>query len=313
VEAVPLNSRPEKGRVKRRQLTVHGYVGLNGMGKTLGMVWDTLPSLEAGRPVLSTVRLLDYENPRLCDDPTCESPNHGAHMAAHPLWVPFTKWSQLVEWSWGDVLMDEVSGVASSRASMSMPSIVENILQQLRRGDVSLRWSAPSWDRADTIIRSCSQAVTVSRGLMPVPAIDADGNERIWRHRRWFVWRTFDAREFTDFTDPEKSRRHAKQKLRPMCRDRHWGPGSPAFDAYDTFDQVLSLDSVSDAGRCLNCGGRRSAPACSCEGYDIGKRTRRRVPAAGPAERVATAHGDASGPQVIDLLELNGVARGADR
>ena len=282
-----INPRPLKGRDRRKTIPIHGYVGHNGMGKTLAMVWDTLPALELGRPVLSTVRILDYENPRLCDDPACDSPNHDVHMAAHPNWVPFTRWSQLVEWSWGDVLMDEVSGVASSRASMSMPSIVETILQQLRRGDVMLRWSAPSWDRADTIIRSCSQAVTVSRGLMPVPAIDADGNERMWRHRRWFVWRTFDAREFNEFSDPQQSRQvNARKRLRPMLRDRHWGPGSPAFDAYDTFDQVLSLDSVSDAGRCLNCGGRRSAPPCTCRGLDLDARTRRRRAAAGPPEGV---------------------------
>src|SRR5438105_3161500 len=56
-----------KKRARRRAYPIHAYVGANGGGKSAGMVWDTLPSLDAGRSVLSTVGLLDYANPRPCE------------------------------------------------------------------------------------------------------------------------------------------------------------------------------------------------------------------------------------------------------
>ena len=101
-------------RLLRRGYPIHAYLGTgNGSGKTLLMVHDSLPSLEAGRPVLSTVRLLDYKNPRQCDDPTCTFPGHPNHQAAHPLYIPFKDYQQLLDARDCDVLMDEVTGVAS--------------------------------------------------------------------------------------------------------------------------------------------------------------------------------------------------------
>lgn len=275
-------------RARRRAWPIHGYVGANGGGKTAAMVWDTIPTLLAGRPVLSTVRLLDFENPRLCDDADCPHPEHAGtqlpvpgsgettddtyeltladaagvptitHMAAHPLWVPFTDWQQLLEAERCDVLMDEVTGVASSRESHSMPAPVANKLVQLRRADVTVRWSAPSWARADKIIRECSQAVSYARGYLPVQARDGD---RLWRNRRLFRWCTYDAAEFEDFTVGKR------EQMRPLIQDLHWGPTSAAFLAYDTFDAVLSIGTVSDAGRCMACNGRRTPHDCFCPDY----------------------------------------------
>ena len=263
--------RKGKGRGIRRGFPIAGYVGPNGSGKTAAMVWDTLPSLEAGRSVLSTVRLLDYLDPRPCDDPTCEATDHETHMAAHPLWVPFTDWLQFMAWEGGDVLMDEVTGVASSRESHSMPGPVSNLLNQLRRRDVCLRWSAPSWGRADIIIRQCTQSVTSCPGFLPVDVPVSEGEaERVWRHRRLFMWKTFDAYAFEDFTAG------TRERLKAWNTEPHWGPGSPVFSAYDTFDSVLSIGAVTDTGRCMTCGGRRSAPACSCSGYVAPSRARAR-------------------------------------
>jgi hypothetical protein len=293
-------------RSARRVWPIHAYVGANGGGKSACAVWDTLPTLEAGRPVLSTVRILDFQNPRECDDERCAetNPAHflraepeinalvrrfndqeraefapddwmiqpdelgeviGVHQAAHPLWVPFTDWRQLLSAVRCDVIMDEVTGVASSRESQAMPPQVANFLVQLRRRDVVVRWTAPSWPRADKIIRECTQAVTYCSGSMGVRAVDANG-DRQWRNRRLFKWRTYDASAFEDFTAGKR------EQMNAMTVDHHWGPGSPTFSAYDTFDSVLSIGTVSDSGRCADCGGRRSAPACSCADYQRRKR-----------------------------------------
>jgi hypothetical protein len=280
--------RRTQGRTMRRAYPIHGYVGPNGGGKSTAAIWDTLPSLDAGRPVLSTVRLVDYANPRPCDDPACTHPEHekisrqvaaGAaveqenlqvkHLAAHPCWIPWTNWRQLLDVEHCDVLADEVTGVASSRDSQSMPAQVANALVQLRRRDVTFRWTAPSWSRADLIIRECSQATTFCRGYLPVNVqVGDDEQDRAWRHRRLFKWVTYDAAEVDEMTQGKR------EKLKPWVFDLHWGPGSPAFAAFDTFDAVSSIGQVSDHGRCMTCGGRRSVPACSCSDYVAPARTR---------------------------------------
>ncbi len=264
------------GRKLRRQYAIVAAVGSNGGGKTACMVFDTLPTLLAGRPVLSTVRLLDFENPRPCDGfrwdgvysvmrpcelPADEDGSHAGHRAAHPLWVPFTQWDQLHDAEHCDVFMDEVTGIASSRESHAMPGEIGNRLNQLRRADVVLRWTAPSWKRADTIIRECTQVVVSCRGFFAKTHEAPEGEpERMWRERRLFVWRSFDAYAFEDFTAG------TRERLKPLGTDWQWGPGSVTFDAYDTYDAVLSIGTVNHAGRCMTCGKRRRVEMC--KGHD---------------------------------------------
>lgn len=290
-----------KKRAARRGFPITGYVGPNGGGKSMCMVWDTLPSLDAGRPVLSTVRLLDFRNPRLCDDPVCDHPEHDnsdfglareiTHMAAHPAYVKFSDWQQLLDWRDGDVLMDEVTGVASSRESHSMPSVVANVLVQMRRADVVVRWSAPNWSRADKIIRECSQSVTYCRGFLPKRVV-VDGLEKSWSQRRLFKLKTYDAADFEDFTAGKR------EQLQPWHTDWHYGPSSPAFKAYDTYDAVSTIGTVSDSGTCYRCGGTRRRPACSCDDH-VGATGRR------SAGRRASAEADDS-PRVTltEALQL---------
>lgn len=301
-------------RSMRRAWPIHGYIGPNGGGKTTAAVWDTLPSLDAGRPVLSTVRLLDYRTPRPCDDPSCDSDNHHEHLAAHPGWIPWTSWKQLLEVDHCDVIADEVTGVASSRDSQSMPSVVANALVQLRRRDVVLRWTAPSWSRADLIIRECSQAATLCTGYLPVRvSAEDDSEDRMWRHRRLFRWLTYDATLLDDLTTGKR------ESLKPWTRGFHWGPGSPAFEAFDTFDSVTSIGHVSDSGRCMSCGGRRTAAPCSCADYTPPARTR---PAAarGPRSRGGVAPDETATSDVPDRpglqlepITLNGTGSHAIR
>lgn len=275
----------------RRGFAIHAYVGSNGGGKTLAMVHDTLPSLMDGRRVLSTVRLLDYRDPRPCPGGSrCDDPEHHditetivdvidlpdfppgnrlgiravtrptgrVHRAAHPLYVPFVKFGQLLDFRHGDVLMDEVTGVASSRQSQTMPAEVLNLLNQLRRRDVMLRWTAPSWSRADVVIREVTQAVTDCSGMHAVTRYSDDGTARTWRDRRLFHWWTYDTRAYDAWTS-----RKAEQ-VDPWARQRFWRPDSVAEATYDTLDGVSQLGSVTESGRCGTCGGRRSAPACTC-------------------------------------------------
>lgn len=280
----------------RRAFAIHAYVGGNGSGKSLAMMHDTRASLESGRPVLSTVRLLDYDNPRpcpggeLCDDPLNhdlgvmlpvsggqsldDSDDEGGaelldlserfrtgavHAAAHPLYTKFTDFRQLVTWRAGDVLMDEVVGVASSRESHAIPVQIANFLMQLRRADVLLRWSCINYARADKIIREATQAVTDCTGMAPASSLRDDGTPRLWRDRRLFRWVTFDAFAFDEFSA------HKRDTMPTLNGQWFWRPESGVDGMYSTLDSVAALGAATEAGMCMVCGGRRSMPRCSCD------------------------------------------------
>ncbi len=228
---------------RRRSTGIHGYVGLNGAGKSAAMVRDTIPSLRKGRRVLSTVPILD---------PSTGEP--------HPLYIPFTEWPQLIEARGVDVLMDEMTGIAGARQAMSMPVEVQAILDKLRKSDLVVRWSAPDWSRADSIMRDNTQAVTYCDGYLSkrTDRRSSDGEARLWPPKRLFRLRTYDPREASDFT-PSGLRR-----MRALAVEWWWGPGSMVFDTYDTSAPVNRVGMILDSGRCVHCGGRRAIPACSC-------------------------------------------------
>lgn len=278
-----------KARLARRSYPIHIYAGPNGSGKSFLAAYDTIPSLDYGRPVLSTMRLLDYRNPRPCpgglhcDDPDghyrlrrrVELVDDGdgspprvefvtdvtdeIHPAAHPYYVPFTSYQQLLDWRDGDVIMDEVAGVASSRESSSMPSAVALHLQQLRRRNVSLRVTAPSVARADVIIRECAQAVTITWGHFGKRHQPNDGEApRLWRENRLIVARTYDATLISDWESEDV------YTVDPIIKQFLWGPNAQARSVYDTYDSVLALGFAGESGACLTCGGRRRMSQCSC-------------------------------------------------
>lgn len=207
---------------------------------------------------------------RLCDPYGDAFEVVGAHFKAHPLWIPLDDFRVLLEVELCDAIMDEVTGVASSRESAGMPAAVANHLMQLRRRDVALRWTAPNWKRADTLIREVSQGITTCSGFAPEPAPQVDGQDRLWKSRRGFVWRSYDAKNFDEWSTAKERSSSKAHRLRPTARQVVWrtnflGAGPLiAGHAYDTFDAVLSLGAVSDSGLCMDCGGRRRARQCGC-------------------------------------------------
>lgn len=259
-----------RARAQRRAFPIHMYVGRNGAGKSVAAVYDTLPDLDGGAQCLSTVRLLDYTNPRECDDILCEDVMHGrpGHMAAHPGYVPFTGWQQLLEWSNGPVLMDEITGVADSNESAAIPPAAANKLAQLRRDDCTVRITGLNFIRAHKRIREAVNAVTRCQSILPVTTLAEDGTERLWRQRRFAIWSTFDAQSLP-LDDISEA---AWEKGDKLAKAFHWIPESPAIRAYDTYAPVSMVGTVSDAGRCAHCGGTRRNPECSCHEYQNQKR-----------------------------------------
>lgn len=226
---------------RRRGVPIMAYVGPNGSGKSLAAVRDTLPSLERGRRVLSTVQLLDKSTGK-----------------PHPLCELFTDWRQLLAAEHCDVLMDEVTGIASSRDSSALPSEVANVLVQLRKRDVQLRWTTPSWSRADRIIREVTQAVTLCTGMVPDRSVlKTDSDVGLWLPNRLFRLVTIDAAALEDELSETK-----REKARRLAWELWWGPGSDAFDSYETRGAVTTVGDTLQKGICFVCGGLRSPDRC---------------------------------------------------
>jgi hypothetical protein len=246
--------KPKKHTWRRRGNSIRCYVGPNGSGKTfLGML-DLLPSIDAGRTILSTVPIYDSRTGLLYEH-----------------YIPFTSWAPLLDESFchADIFMDEVTGIANSRDSAGMPRQVQTVLDKLRKRDLTLTWTAPSWKRADITIRSCTQAVTLCQSFFAAPDTEkrTSGEIASWRPKRLVRGRTFAAEDFEEF-DPDRAQGQAVQKsrrLRARVVQWVWIPGSRAASSYDTFDAVSRVGEVLDSGRCGHCGGTRPIPKCSCE------------------------------------------------
>lgn len=291
----------------RQEVPILACVGSNGGGKSLCAVYTVLPTLrgkrwscsnpdhlhihdedckarvrlsteptavcdctrsgptEGWRKVLSTVKLLDPET-------GLESPHY----------VPLRSFVTLLGAEHLDVVMDEVTGVASARAHQSLPVQVENLIVQLRRRDARLIWTTPDYGAADNRIRQVTQGVVYCRGFA---AVEATEPGRVWRESRMFRWSLYDARDFDQFTAGKR------EKLRPRSTQWFWRPGHVAQDSYNTLAAVTQLGVAAEGGMCLSCGGSRSRAKCSCppdpdhvhdDGIEetvtaSGTRTRRRV------------------------------------
>lgn len=228
------------GRSMRSRFPIAAYVGSNGSGKTLCMVHDTLPSLFNGRDIYTTVPLT------LPDGST--PPN------VHIL----TEWSQILDAEHADILLDEVSSIASSRESEILPPQICTLLQQLRKKDLVLRWTAPSWARADKVLRETTKIITICRGWF---SVKDDSSQ--WRSNRLFLFRSYNAMDYTDFSSLQAPANKLKSLQSSLfLLTRHLAP-----NCYDTMETVSTIGTVLMSGRCAVCGGRRRVPECSCKDY----------------------------------------------
>lgn len=228
---------------------IRAFVGRNGAGKSLGaVVFDVVPALLEGRPVVSSV------------------PIH------HPLYQPLESWRQLAGLSGCLLFLDEISSLFPSRQSNSVPPELVRKLEQLRKSDVRVVWTAPAWARADSVLRAVTLEVVESRGFWPDHFVRAPGSvslrhplgekvsrsETDWPSRRLFRYRAFSAVDFVSFTNATADR------LKPEWSRWYFRPWGDEARLYSTLDPVSLLDSVDEVGTCVRCGGRRSRPVCKC-------------------------------------------------
>lgn len=248
----------ERSAALRRQSPITGYVGANGSGKSLLAVSDALGFLDAGRPVLSTVRLVDPDSNEPCVDEECDFAMHPEHGAAHPLWRPLTSWQDLLDAEHCHVILDEITGIASSRETAALPGEVADRMMQFRRADVTVAWTAPSWARADVLLREVTQTAVLCRGLMRRRAAG-----QTWRASTLIASRMVDARDLDELTQAQRLGT-ARASLSTIVRGLQRVDRTRGARAYHTLDSVGSLHRTSARGQCLACGGTRRVARCEC-------------------------------------------------
>ncbi|MCC7078685.1 MAG: hypothetical protein IT198_16330 [Acidimicrobiia bacterium] len=227
---------------------ITAYVGLNGHGKTLAMVVDLVRLAEAtDRAIVSNFPIYTGDGTR----------------RRHPLWEPLATWRQIPDLHDSVLLLDEITACIPSRQSMSLPAGLARTLNQLRKVNVTLGWTAPSWARADVILREVTQVVVHCRGLVPgrwIQGLDGERHRAVpgWAPRRVFWWREYDAYEFEDFT------RHVRERLRPRRHRLYVRPWHRDHLMYETGAEVHLLDHLDDVGVCVVCGGSRRRARCTC-------------------------------------------------
>jgi len=247
-------------RARRREAAIHAYVGKNGHGKTLCMVRDTLPTLEGMiwhcdnpdhfhtqkgivsgvRKVVSTVKLYDAKT----GEP-------------HDLYVPLENLEMLRELEHCDLLLDEIVGVMHSRDSAALPPQIQLILNQFRKRDIAVRWTAPAYSRAEKLIRECTTALTLCYGSHP-----ERGGTDLWLPNRSFVFTTYEPDDFDEFSA------HRSEKLDASITEYFWAGLEPdVLASYNTRESVLMISHVDDHGSCVVCGGTRRRSGCTCHDY----------------------------------------------
>ena len=225
---------------------IRAFVGLNGGGKTLAAVeLVALRSFAEGRPVVSNFRI------------------------DHPLWRPLTSWRDIGGLRECALILDEINAAAPARSWGALPPELCRTLDQLRKVDVEVCWTAPDWGRADKNLRSVTRRVTTCRGMWADRWLRDERGRRVrddngramrypyrWKPNRLFRWVTYSAEEFDEFTFS------AARKLKPIDRQWYYRARHPAHRMYDTLESVALLDHLDFTGVCPICDGTRKRHTC---------------------------------------------------
>lgn len=203
-----------------------GFTGPNGAGKTLVAVTEAIADMRAGRTVVSTVQI-DSE--------------HGSS-------VPLTSLRQLLELEDCTVLLDEVAVVFSSRGSMGLAPEVEVWLQTLRHRNITVRWTAPGWMRADTMLRGVTQVLVTCHPMGKKRAAGV-----FWPRPLVILAAALDVHSIPQDATPEKI---LKRRVYVPQRLAGWG-------AYDTMADTPRVGHPRSGGNCPDCGGSRRAEPCT--------------------------------------------------
>lgn len=265
---------------------IRAFCGKNGHGKSFAMIQRmVIPSWETGRVVVSNIALYPEElgYPTELYRPLesfsdisrlgrymvrrCETCGHRARgrecrrCGLDGLVVELPRLDAEGKlWSITDnkpctLLLDEITSVLPARDAVNVPPELQRMLNQFRKPDVWVGWTAPAWARADLMLREVTMDVTICSPFLPL-LFSKKVPGSAWPSHRAFVQSRFDA-----FDYEEADATGQKQFLRGQHK-RVWRKAviKKVQAAYDTQEGVELLDHI----QCGDCGGKFSRKVCKC-------------------------------------------------
>lgn len=220
---------------------ITAYIGPNGSGKTLGAVSDCIEWADRlERDVYSVVPIEWRARSRFRS-------KSGVLRKSHPI----ESLEQLRELREVEILLDEIVSSMSSRETSSLPPKMVLAINTLRHVDVGLYWTAPSWMRADVLLREVTGTVYVYR---PIWQRSVPGQR--WPRTHWSVRHRYDG----TLDQGGRLPRHSAGlgRLVRIASMRGFGCYPP---------RNPDLERVQGAGRyCAVCGGvrPRAVEKCTC-------------------------------------------------
>jgi hypothetical protein len=133
---------------------------------------------------------------------------------------------------------------------------------QMRRADCRLLWTTVNWMAAESTVRRATRGVTEATSYKA--ARQADGG-RMWRSRRVFKWRSFDAAEFDEWSVSQGK----GQRIKPEAKQRFKRQGHVVERAYDTLDGVSRFTTGDGRGGCSICSKPMRREYCKGHGAEL--------------------------------------------
>jgi hypothetical protein len=197
--------------------TITGYVGVNGSGKTLSAIAFALRDLaRTGRPLVTNVEGLGVDHFHVED--VSELPALFETLRSRP--DVYEEWPRLTPGTC-NVVLDEAGAMFAARDT-GRNKAFEKTVQQLRKYDARLLWTAPAFARADKILREVTFTAVKCRPLRQkrIPG-------KAWPSTRLILQKSFDVSSLD--SSGMSINRNAKAKSFGIIRTGRW---EHSFDSF---------------------------------------------------------------------------------
>lgn len=198
---------------------ITAYLGVNGSGKSLSAIAFALRDFERkGRPLLTNMVGLSVPHHHI--DEVADLPDlmrsiastHISEKTGRPLGM--------------NIVLDEAGAMFSSRDAGPQKKAFEKTVQQLRKYRARLLWTAPTFARADKILREVTFTAVLCTPLWKKTVADDP-----WPSTRLILQKAFDVSRLD--TSSTSMNKNAKAQGFGFVRTGRW---QDAFDSFATAD-----------------------------------------------------------------------------
>lgn len=193
---------------------ITAYLGINGSGKSLSAIAYALrDQRKKGRPILTNMVGLTVEHYHI---ETVEElpplmgrlgPEYVSRKTGKPIGM--------------NIVLDEAGAMFSSRDT-GQNKAFQKVVQQLRKYRARLLWTAPTFGRAEKILREVTLSAVLCSALVKTHPVDDP-----WPSTRWILQKSFDVSRLD--TSSTSINKNAKAKGFGFVLTRKWQ------DAFDSF------------------------------------------------------------------------------